>query len=318
MKCVVLFLALCVPIVSQGSTIRVAASDVAAHLKKHPAAIYPPLAQQTRISGVVILEIAISETGNVLIRRVVSGHPLRKQAAINAVSRWQYEPFQDGSQPATAIAWVKVGFGSTRSQETEADAELRFLYGYWNAMDKARQSLVEKDFDIAAQQLKADEEMLTDKTVRTHPLEHAEWLSLSASLATAQSKLPEAEDKYSRALEILEQVARDSPATAQTLALLGDVYLREEKYDRERDTLGKAVNLYTELFEEARDRGSNLRTSYGSAVASISLSLSRSATQQKDQAELVKNCKVILEFRNYLSESERNLVASVCQQTAPQ
>lgn len=130
--------------------------------------------------------------------------------------------------------------------------------------------------------------------------------------------MADAEDKFSRSLEIWEKAAKESPATAETHALLGDVLLREDKYDRARDALGKAVNLYTELFEDARDRGSSLRTAYGSAVASISLLLSRSAAQHKDQEAVAKNCKVTIEFRDYLSESDRDSIGSVCQQFALQ
>lgn len=318
MKCIALFLVvLCTPVLSLGSTLRVPAPDAAAHLKKHPSAIYPPLAQQTRISGVVILEIAISETGSVVIKRVISGHPLLQQAAMDAVRHWQYEPFQSGGQPATAITWVKVGFASTRSQDTDADAVIRFLYDCWTALDEARHAIIKKDLETSERQLKIAEDLLADRdrAPRTNPLEHAEWLSLSGSLAAAQNRMADAEDKFSRAFEIWEKVAKDSPACAETLALLGDVYLRENKYDQAVDTLGKAINLYTELFEEAGDKGSNLRTNYGSAVASISLSLSRSAAQHKDQGELAKNCKTTIEFHDYLSETARDSVASFCQAT---
>jgi len=55
-------------------------------------AVYPPLARQARVQGVVVLEAKISQQGAVQNLRVVTGHPLLVQAAIEAVKQWQYGP----------------------------------------------------------------------------------------------------------------------------------------------------------------------------------------------------------------------------------
>ena len=54
--------------------------------------VYPPLAKQARIQGVVLLEAKISKEGTIDNLRVISGHPLLTQAAIDAVKQWQYKP----------------------------------------------------------------------------------------------------------------------------------------------------------------------------------------------------------------------------------
>lgn len=54
--------------------------------------VYPAMAARARISGWVVLEAVVTEEGIVDEIRVVSGHPLLVEAAVNAVKQWRYEP----------------------------------------------------------------------------------------------------------------------------------------------------------------------------------------------------------------------------------
>jgi TonB family protein len=54
--------------------------------------IYPALARQARISGIVRLNLMIGTDGHVHGVEVVSGHPLLIPAAIDAVEQWVYAP----------------------------------------------------------------------------------------------------------------------------------------------------------------------------------------------------------------------------------
>ena len=53
---------------------------------------YPPLAQEARVQGVVIMEVRIDEHGMVGDVRTLRSIPLLDQAAIDAVKQWQYTP----------------------------------------------------------------------------------------------------------------------------------------------------------------------------------------------------------------------------------
>lgn len=75
---------------------------------------YPRLAQQTRISGVVRLEALIGTDGIVRGVRLVSGHPLLVQAAIDAVSRWRYTPTLLNGEPIEVVMVVDVSFSLNR------------------------------------------------------------------------------------------------------------------------------------------------------------------------------------------------------------
>ena len=54
--------------------------------------VYPPLARQARISGVVHLQVVIATDGTMKAMSVLSGHPLLVPAAIEAARQWTFTP----------------------------------------------------------------------------------------------------------------------------------------------------------------------------------------------------------------------------------
>ena len=76
--------------------------------------IYPPLARQARIQGVVRLEAVIGEDGAIRELRVVSGHPLLIPAALSAVKQWRYQPTLLNGLPVPVITQVEVRFTLSR------------------------------------------------------------------------------------------------------------------------------------------------------------------------------------------------------------
>jgi protein TonB len=75
-----------------------------------PAAVYPVLAAQGHIHGLVVIEAIIDEHGNVVQEKVVSGHPLLVQAAMKAVSQRKYEPTILDGEPTPVDLRVEVNF----------------------------------------------------------------------------------------------------------------------------------------------------------------------------------------------------------------
>ena len=53
---------------------------------------YPKAARSARVAGDVVVELVIDEKGNVESVRVVSGHALLHQAAIEAARQWKFKP----------------------------------------------------------------------------------------------------------------------------------------------------------------------------------------------------------------------------------
>lgn len=80
--------------ISEGprAPVRVGGTVKPPRLLSGPQPIYPILAKQSRIQGVVVIEAIIDERGNVIQQRLVSGQPLLVQAAMKAVAERKYEP----------------------------------------------------------------------------------------------------------------------------------------------------------------------------------------------------------------------------------
>ena len=76
----------------------------------HVQPIYPPLAKQARIQGVVLLEAVISKTGRMERVHVISGHPLLVQAAMDAVNQWRYVATMLNGEPVEVISTIEVRF----------------------------------------------------------------------------------------------------------------------------------------------------------------------------------------------------------------
>jgi len=72
--------------------------------------VYPPLAKQSRVSGVVKLEGIIAKDGTIQQLKVLSGHPLLVKAALEAVTSWRYTPTLLNGEPVEVIAPIDVNF----------------------------------------------------------------------------------------------------------------------------------------------------------------------------------------------------------------
>ncbi|MDE3201931.1 MAG: TonB family protein [Acidobacteriota bacterium] len=76
--------------------------------KRNPT--YPPIAISAGIQGTVKLQAVISKTGKIENLRVISGLAMLRQAAIDAVSQWRYQPYILNGQPVEVETTVNVVF----------------------------------------------------------------------------------------------------------------------------------------------------------------------------------------------------------------
>ncbi|MEZ5403158.1 MAG: energy transducer TonB [Bryobacteraceae bacterium] len=72
--------------------------------------IYPPLARQARIQGVVRVQAIITRDGTVRSLRLLNGHPLLAPAAMDAVRQWRYRATLLNGTPVEVILQVDVNF----------------------------------------------------------------------------------------------------------------------------------------------------------------------------------------------------------------
>jgi len=83
---------------------------MAGKLTSQPKPEYPPLAKVARIQGTVRMEIVVNKDGGVQDIKVITGHPLLVKAAVEAVSRWRYQPTLLQGQPVEVLTEVEQRF----------------------------------------------------------------------------------------------------------------------------------------------------------------------------------------------------------------
>ncbi len=71
---------------------------------------YPPLARETHVQGQVKIDAVLDEQGNVIEMKIVSGHPLLYQAALDALKQWKYEPTYLNDRPIAVRLIVTINF----------------------------------------------------------------------------------------------------------------------------------------------------------------------------------------------------------------
>jgi protein TonB len=72
--------------------------------------LYPELARQVRIQGVVRLHALISKEGTIEELKVVNGHPLLVPSALEAVKQWAYQPTLLNGEPVGVETDIDVNF----------------------------------------------------------------------------------------------------------------------------------------------------------------------------------------------------------------
>ena len=83
---------------------------IAGKLIKRVNPAYPLPAREARLQGQVVLGVMVQKNGKVGKVRIISGHPMLAQAAVQAVKQWVYEPFRLNGQAVDAEAQVTINF----------------------------------------------------------------------------------------------------------------------------------------------------------------------------------------------------------------
>ena len=72
--------------------------------------VYPRLARQARIQGVVLLRALIDEEGRVAELKVISGPGLLRRSALDAVRQWRYTPTYLNGRPVDVATTISVTY----------------------------------------------------------------------------------------------------------------------------------------------------------------------------------------------------------------
>src|SRR5579863_226067 len=98
------------PKIAAPQRVRVSSGVQSGLLVRRVNPVYPPLARQARIQGVVLLQAEISKEGNIINLQLISGHPMLAPAAIEAVKQWKYKPYLLNGEPVEVETQVQVNF----------------------------------------------------------------------------------------------------------------------------------------------------------------------------------------------------------------
>jgi protein TonB len=90
--------------------VRVGGAIVAPKLVKRVAPVYPELAAQARLNGLVIIEAQVDTNGVVKNVKVLRGAPLFDEPALEAVRQWRYQPLLLNGERMEFIVVVTVVF----------------------------------------------------------------------------------------------------------------------------------------------------------------------------------------------------------------
>ena len=101
---------LAVPDARPAGPIRVGGSVKAPKLVSYHPPIYPMMAKESHVQGDVVVDTEIDKEGHVIHMKVVSGPMLLRQAALDALQSWRYEPSKLDGQPVAVQMLVTIQF----------------------------------------------------------------------------------------------------------------------------------------------------------------------------------------------------------------
>jgi TonB family protein len=72
--------------------------------------VYPPIARVARIEGDVRVQVIVSEAGKVIEAAIIDGHPLLRDAALQAARQWEFSPTEISGKPVKVVGVLTFHF----------------------------------------------------------------------------------------------------------------------------------------------------------------------------------------------------------------
>src|SRR5215471_10732396 len=82
---------------------------------------YPPIARAARAEGKVEVQVTISEQGKVIEAIVVSGHPLLREASVDAAKQWVFKPTELSGAPVKVQGILVFNFTLVEDDSKEPE-----------------------------------------------------------------------------------------------------------------------------------------------------------------------------------------------------
>lgn len=168
--------------------IRVGGNILATKITHKVDPVYPPLAKIAHVTGMVVLHAIIARDGSVEQLEAVSGPELLKQAAMDAVKEWRYQPTRLNGQPVEVDTMIQVVFTLGESDQATAPPT--------DAGSQAGEAQPQADAQAIDPQLKADILHLFDVMhlqARAVDMGHAMFQTIRPTLLAALPPTPNRE-----------------------------------------------------------------------------------------------------------------------------
>src|SRR5262249_127669 len=72
--------------------------------------VYPPIAKSASVKGAVQIQVTISESGEVMNAQAISGHPMLREAALQAAKQWRFKPTEMSGSPVKTQGVLTFNF----------------------------------------------------------------------------------------------------------------------------------------------------------------------------------------------------------------
>jgi TonB family protein len=202
---------------------------------------YPPLAKTARISGAVVVEVTVGEDGSVISARAVSGHPLLKDAAVNAARGWVFTPTVLEGRPVKVIGTITFNF----------------MLDYSKDIERLKQQIAEKpnDAELYAElgemyiNSGQNEEALGAyrQALVLEPNDFESWMGIGNAEARL-GHLDAAVDAYKQAAQ--HPVADNAELNATAFTKLGAIYFAQQRYQETVQAYKQAAEYDDDLDTE--------------------------------------------------------------------
>jgi TonB family protein len=200
---------------------------------------YPPLAKAAHISGSVVVELTIDETGDVVRAQVISGHPLLKDAAVEAALGWKFQPTMLQGVPVKVVGTITFNFSLGSDEGLSIEAAEKAVQEHPDS--------AQAHYDLAVALYRRGRrpeaiQALKD-AIGINPSLQAAYRSLGVYL------LASGPENEAEAIDSLRQAVRLNPRDFEAQLTLGSVYSRTHRYD-------EAIELYQEALKQNPSLGS--------------------------------------------------------------
>ena len=274
---------------------------------------YPALANAAQIAGFVRASIEVDEMGNVRNVRLISGHPMLAPAALQAIRKWKYKPFQVNGKPSLVRTEVQVSIPENIDQ-AEIDKEKKFQETYWPNERAAREAMGKHDLVTAEAKLLLARDAAEERGDRKW-LELASVLSMLGSVKLQQDRFDEAEAFYKDSLAIHEKHQRpDESEVAGAQQQLGFLYVRAGQPEKAEPFLLESVQSYEARMAEVSETPMpEAKAGYGRSLALGYFGLSQIALADGRLQDSRDRCARAVSYaEKWSTASDKDVIVSRC------